>query len=191
MDKVLEKIRSDLSAQYVRDLFDYDPTSGCLAWKHRPLAHFVSQRACSTWNAMWAGKDAAARADGYVRVSIDAKRYYAHRVIWLWVIGEWPKLRIDHKDGNPRNLHWVNLRLASASNNSTNSITKRTNTSGAKGVHMRRGKYRSEIVVAGVRHRLGSFDTVDAASVAYKVAAGELHGDFRRSSDVDLVNHDR
>lgn len=179
MDKVLERSRDDLTADYVRGLFDYDAVAGTLVWKPRPLRQFVSLRGCNTWNARWAGGPATARRDGYVRVSIDAKRYYAHRVIWLWVTGEWPTLRIDHKDGDPSNLRWDNLRLATGSNNCMNSVSK-SNCLGVRGVHLNGKKYCAEIVLDGVKHRLGRFDTIEAAAAAYETAASNLHGKFYR-----------
>jgi hypothetical protein len=39
---------------------------------------------------------------GYLAICIDSKYYYAHRLAWMYVYGEFPKV-IDHIDANKEN----------------------------------------------------------------------------------------
>ncbi len=57
-----------------------------------------------------AGKVAGAINKGYLRIRINGKRYYAHRLAWLYVHGAAPKI-----DGKKRNLgNFEAVELASA-----------------------------------------------------------------------------
>jgi hypothetical protein len=50
----------------VREFLDYDPPTGVLRWKQRQRKWFSSKRACSIWNALYAGKVAGSVAlNGY------------------------------------------------------------------------------------------------------------------------------
>ena len=45
-----------LTQKYLQECFDY--VDGKLIWKVRPLEHFKTKRAFSTWNTRFAGKTA-------------------------------------------------------------------------------------------------------------------------------------
>lgn len=47
--------------------------------------------------------------DGYIRVGLFGKQYYAHVLAWVVVKGEWPTLVIHHDDTVRSNNRWVNL----------------------------------------------------------------------------------
>jgi hypothetical protein len=51
----------DIPIAFLRECFDYDPATGALTWRERPLTHFkgkYAQRSCNAWNALRAGKPA-------------------------------------------------------------------------------------------------------------------------------------
>lgn len=50
------------------------------------------------------------RGDGYIRVIFNYKPYYAHRIVWLLVHGEWPTEIIDHINRNRNDNRIENLR---------------------------------------------------------------------------------
>ena len=107
-------------------------------------------------------------------------RFKAHRIAWRLKTGEDPlELVIDHKDQDPFNNAWENLRKASEEQNGWNSSGIPNNSTGVKGVTLESGKFRARIRVgSGVRLNLGRFDTLEEAQEALRVAREEHHGDF-------------
>jgi hypothetical protein len=95
--------------------------------------------------------------------------------------GKWCSLVIDHRDGDPSNNRWANLRRATRSQNSANRRIPRNNPCGFKGVSRHRGKWDATICKKGRRHFLGSFLTPQAAHAAYVKAARKLFGEFART----------
>lgn len=106
--------------------------------------------------------------------------YLAHRLVWLYVHGDFPVAQIDHKDGDPANNRLSNLRESDQRQNMWNMKAKRTNRTGAKGVHAhaQTGKFRAEITTSGARRSLGLFSTVEEASRAYVSEAERSQGAF-------------
>lgn len=88
---------------------------------------------------------------------------------------------IDHKDGNPANDRWENLRLATRAENSGNDRKRKTNTSGFKGVsRYKNGKWMAQIMWQRQTYWLGLHDTPEQAHTAYCQAAAKLKGEFAR-----------
>ena len=79
------------SVEYLRECFDYDPESGELRWKERPLAHFCGVQVRRLWNARYAGKPVGyldpTRAN-HGRVIINNEKYGTYRVVWKLVTGQ-------------------------------------------------------------------------------------------------------
>lgn len=111
-------------------------------------------------------------ASGYVCIEIDHRRYLAHRLAFLAVTGDWPKLRVDHIDGDRSNNRWSNLRDASVMTNQQNLRRAMSSSStGLLGAHAAPGgRFRSSIRIAGKLQHIGTFDTAEAAHDAYVVA---------------------
>ena len=95
--------------------------------------------------------------------------------------GEIPDMAIDHINGNNLDNRFSNLRLATHGQNLMNRGPQKNNKLGIKGVYQRGNKYRSHICKKGKRQALGSFDTPEEASAAYKRAAKEQFGEFARA----------
>lgn len=162
-----------LTQEYVRSLFDYDLQTGEFRWRERDLACFKNKQACGAWNTKYAGTTAGTkRADGYVIIRVSGVNQCAHRLAWLYVVGEIGRLDIDHIDRNPSNNAFHNLRPATRSQNIANSSLRADNTSGSKGVtRARNGRWRAMITIGGSNRHIGTFDTVAEASAAYASAA--------------------
>ena len=164
------KFRNDLTAEYVRSIFTYEPDTGRLIWNDRP-----DIRPCV--NARWRGQSAGSRR----QVKIDGVLYVKSRIIWLIKTGKWPPRYIDHKNVNVDDNRWKNFRLATFSENRCNVGPYRNNTSGYKGVSRRKnGRWMAQISHMGVKIFIGYFDTAEAAYDAYCDAAKKFHKRFAR-----------
>ena len=116
--------------------------------------------------------------NGYIYIAIDYKRYLAHRLVWLYIYGEFPVNQIDHINEIRDDNRIVNLRLATDLENKHNQSSPRTNTtSGYLGVGWHKGekKWRARIMVNGKQKHLGYFDTAEEASAVYLAVKRELH----------------
>ena len=166
------KPRNDLTAEFVRTILDYDPTTGDLSWARNPGRHNGHEEKIT--NGVGSG--------GYIRFMICGHNYFAHRIIWLLMKGAWPSEQIDHVSGVRDDNRWNNLREATHTENIRNCKVRTTNTSGYKGVSwdIRNSKWRARIILNGKQKYLGNFDDIKAASAAYEKAAAEFFGAFRR-----------
>jgi len=99
-----------------------------------------------------------ARKDGYCRISINNKRYYSHRLAWLYMYGENIKT-IDHINHNPSDNQINNLREVTHRDNCKNRKIFSTNSSGQMGVswYKRTLKWRAFIQVEEKEVHLGYF----------------------------------
>lgn len=161
------------SRQYLNTILSYDPATGELTWKSRPLSHFKDQRGCSTWNTMFAGKPAFTATDrkGYRVGAINNEGQRAHRVIYMLMTGSDPD-QIDHIDGDPSNNRWTNLRSLPGGLNQKNMKRPRNNQSGHIGVFWREDKQRWLAYITSDKKRinLGHFEDINDAIAARKQA---------------------
>jgi hypothetical protein len=101
------------------------------------------------------------------------------------MIGDWPPMLIDHRDGDGTNNRWSNLRSASSTQNLNNARRRCNNSSGFKGVYFNKkeGRYMAQIRTASKRLFLGLFDSAEEAHAAYVSAAKIHHGEFANSGE--------
>lgn len=104
------------------------------------------------------------RSQPYLRVKINRKHYYVHRLIFLLLKGYLPKL-IDHKDRNSLNNMENNLRDLSHSKNLINKGLRKDNTSGFVGItwHKKARKYEARIKHNKQEIYLGLFNDIEEA----------------------------
>ncbi|MCZ2128603.1 MAG: HNH endonuclease [Anaerolineales bacterium] len=157
----IEKVR--LTAELVRELFDYDEVDGWLMRKFkngktRPCGHTPT---CNGY--------------GYVRIA--RKSYLTHRIVWLWHHGTWPQNNIDHIDRDRMNNRIENLRVVNRSENQHNRGLSKNNTSGFPSVYWYkpREKYRVQIKVDNKKTHIGYFETFEEAYLAYQLAKIKMH----------------
>jgi hypothetical protein len=122
------------------------------------------------------------RSTDYLKISVDGCQYFAHRLAWFYVNGEWPQGEVDHVNGNGLDNRISNLRDCARFQNATNSLAQKSSRSGLRGVHFHPGakRYRAQICKNNKTRHLGYFDTPELAHEAYLKAAHELHGEFVR-----------
>lgn len=167
------------SQKYLKECFSYDPNTGLLIWKVRPLEHFKNKRIFNVWNAKYSNKVAGyIENSGHLAVCISNHEYRIHRLIWKIQSGLDPVALIDHIDRNKLNNKWENLREATKSQNNKNASFK--NSSGFIGVYFdnRSKKYQAAIRINGKNKSLGYFNTAEEAFKVRSIAEKATHGEF-------------
>lgn len=116
-------------------------------------------------------------SNGYLRIGIDGRNRFAHRLAWLYVYGVNPDGQIDHINRIKTDNRIENLRVVTNKQNRQNSGPRRGSASGVKGVSVSswKNKWHAQIGVDGVNISLGRFDSIEKASEAYAEAARKLH----------------
>jgi hypothetical protein len=158
--------------EYLKECLNYDPLSGNLEWKDRPLSHFRSTRGWRTWNSRYSKKTAGFESEGYIHLRILGKNWRAHRIAWAIYHGTEPKTIIDHRNGDGTDNRLENLRDVSHIQNNRNAKRFVTNTSGRVGVswHTRYQQWCAYIGFEGKILFLGQFDNKQEAIKAREAA---------------------
>lgn len=163
--------------EYLASILHYDPETGALTWKARPVAHFKNARVCNMRNARFAGK-VATRQDshGHIQIRIDGVLYMAHRVAWAIATGSWPDGEIDHVNHKRSDNRFENMRDVPPGDNARNASMRSDNSSGVTGVYWndRLGKWTASIRTNGQLSHLGVFETIEAATSARAAAQNSL-----------------
>ena len=156
-----------ITQDQLKELLKYNPETGLFYWQKS-----------SRWTTIHSV--AGTTKDTYVKIRINGKNYYAHRLAWLYTYGIWPKGDIDHKNRDKKDNRLVNLREATRSQNKYNVGLTLANNSGHKGVQWVgcRQKWRVDCRVGGVQYYLGLFSTVKEANKVYNEFAKRHHGEF-------------
>lgn len=164
----------NLTLEDLRQTLEYDPSTGIFVWKWRDDVGLQ-------WNRKNAGKVAGhISVKGHIHLMVRRNRYYAHRLAWLYVTGEYPSDDIDHINGDKSDNRIVNLRPATRTENNYNRKTQKNNKTGVKGVYPHKDRYRSQLVIDGKAVHLGVFQTIEEARKVYMEAAKKYHGEFAR-----------
>ena len=160
-----------LTVERLRELLDYDPETGVFRWSDRCNRRGVRK-------GHRAGR--AEKPSGRIVICIDYRNYPASRLAWLYVRGEWPNGLVDHKNRNPDDDRFSNLRDVDYFQSGWNRRAHKRNTSGFKGVTFKKqiGKWGADIVFRHKRYFLGYFALREDAATAYRVAAERLCGEF-------------
>lgn len=125
-----------LTQERLKELLEYNPETGVFTWLNKPCKNMES------------GKVAGTNIDGYILISIDYKKYLAHRLVWFYVYGYWPE-EIDHKNHVRDDNKIANLREVTGKENKKNLSLQSNNTSGVTGVsrHKHSDRWQSSIKV--------------------------------------------
>jgi len=158
-----------ITQERLHEVLHYNPANGVFTWiKNTGKGSHAKP-----------GEKAGSIDDGYLKISIDGKKYRGHRLAWLYMTGSWPKNAIDHINGDGANNCWENLRDVAASVNSQNikkaKTDNRTGLLGAHAVGAQPGFFTSKIQANGKVHYLGFFDAEQKAHEAYIAAKRKFH----------------
>ena len=158
-----------LTQTKLKELLNYCPETGIFTWKV-----ITSNRArldCPAGNLT---------SHGYIRISVLGNVYYAHRLAWLYVHGEFPKNEIDHINRVTTDNRIDNIRLATHNQNLRNLSKKKNNKSGYIGVSWakREHKWEAYCTHKGKRYSLGYFNTAENASNTYQKFSKTVFGEF-------------
>jgi len=195
------------SAEYLNECFSYNPDTGILSWKPRPVHHFTDEWLQRRSNTRWAGKEAGSKcrqgcngkpACIYVNMFLEGRiiAFVAHRIIYGMLGLDCPEGSvIDHINGDAWDNRLCNLRVCTHRENICNGAKYglRMNADGPllpKGVTFTRNRrarsFRSVLKVKGAcgakQIHLGYFDTPEEAHEVWAKASKEQNGEFHRSS---------
>jgi hypothetical protein len=148
-----------MDACRIRELLNYDQSSGLFHWAIKPSKHIHA-----------GAKAGYVGASGYVRIHIHGKDYLAHRLAFLIITGSFPSEQVDHKNGIRSDNKWANLRAASRQENARNLKIQERNKSGHIGIHWKESKNRwvAQIGIEGKKIHIGNFKSLDEAVFARK-----------------------
>lgn len=156
-----------LTAERVRELLNYDPETGGFTWR-------VYRGGFATAGAR-AGRPSTF---GHIEISVDRRRYKAHRLAWLVTHSEWPAGGLDHINGNPSDNRICNLRLATQSQNTANTRVRSDNKVGIKGVRKNYNKFEARVRINGQAQYLGLYKSAEEAGAAVRAKHAQLFGEF-------------
>ena len=141
----------------LRDMFDYDPTTGILINKRlgKRAGSLVKGGNSTKWHRV---------------VKIDGSYYMVHRVIWTWFYGDDPReMLVDHINQDSLDDRIDNLRLVTRAQNRRNSRLNRNKTSCPyRNVYPNNGKWIARVSIEGKLKSLGTYATPEEAAEAVK-----------------------
>jgi len=149
-----------LTQDRLKEILSYDKGTGLFKWK---ISVGTAKKGSIAGNK---------RPVGYVAIKINSNPYYAHRLAWLYVNGEFPEDGIDHINGNKSDNTLSNLRSVSSTENLRNQKIRKNNKSGFNGVSWSKliSKWRSIIIIDKKQINLGSYSCIGEAIIARKIA---------------------
>jgi HNH endonuclease len=166
-----------ITAGRLRELLHYDPEAGVFRWLRSGSGRCLGGIAGCRYGKGYAR----------IRIMISGRWYKAHRLAWLWMMGEWPLAEIDHINMDSADNRWCNLRAATHSKNGANKRKQQNNTSGFPGVSRFGVKWRARSKVNGKEVSLGLFDTRHQAYAAKCLDSRRNFGEYTRCYDDDIM----
>lgn len=168
---------SGLTAEHLRYLLSYDPSTGVFIRRVSPRTDRAG-RPTGSINP----------TGGYHLIRLEGRSYMSHRLAWLYMTGEWPEEEIDHINGIRSDNRFENLRAVKARHNHSNRGLSSRNTSGHSGVAWNRANknWRASFRQDGVRVEVGSFSDLQDAIAAYEDVVKQHRGEYHPTLDTRL-----
>jgi len=149
-----------INQRRLKELFTYDPLTGV----------FVNLKSAGPRSA---GSVAGSRHNaGYVKIFTDGKSYLAHRLAYLYMVGELPSEHMDHINHVRNDNRWANLRMVGQVENNRNKRLRRNSISGLPGVSWRSrdSRWYATAYDKNKEIHLGCFDDIFSAACSRKSA---------------------
>lgn len=120
--------------------------------------------------------------EGYRYVTVDGRTYPAHRLVFLFVYGEYPSSDVDHKNLKRDDNRLENLRITNRRNNMLNISSHKDSVLGKKNIFYRKdtGKYSVRATVNGRYRSFGCFEDLELAELVAKYVREKYHGEYAR-----------
>lgn len=162
---------------HIGESIEYEPETGTLRWREDRGYNKIKGRAINNIDVF-----------GYNTVVFEKRHYKAHRVIFHLMEQEVPEF-VDHINGDRSDNRWCNLRVADATQNTTNSKPRSNALQTPKGVDFNKesGKFRARITENKKTRLIGRYLTVEEAAAAYDKEALRVFGDFAKLNNMEIV----
>lgn len=156
----------ELTLKHLKEQLSYDPETGVFTRLKTNKKGLIGKEAGSM-NPL-----------GYKQISLHNYPFYAHRLAFFYMTGEWPKQQIDHINGNRSDNRWENLREASNMENSQNRK--------GKGACLTQWGWCTQITTNYEKKHLGYFATAEEAHAVYIEAKNKYHSKaMERNNEID------
>lgn len=135
-----------ITAELARQIWNYNPDTGEFSLKEKRGRGVAGAPITTEFKS------------GYRILKHRGRQYYAHRVAWLMVFGDWPVNEIDHINGVRNDNRLINLRDVTAQFNLFKSklSTKKSKRSGASSKYIGVSKHKKGYWVATTRSDMRS-----------------------------------
>ncbi len=161
------------SLEYLKQRMSVDVDTGRVYWIDATKHH-------ARLNGIEAGVSVlCGRGKRYWVIKVDSISLKRSHIIHLFSTGCWPKLQIDHINGDSLDDRASNLREVTAMQNAWNikHMTKHQET--PMGVrHLPCGGFQARITCNKTQITIGTFPTMDGAYLAYQQKRKELFGEY-------------
>lgn len=171
----------NMTQEVLKQVLHYNPGTGVFTWQYRDRSFFKDLRSFTMWNTRFAGRVTGHEfktnsGKCYIKLNIFGKRWYGHRLAYLYMVGVLPD-EVDHDDGNGTNNKWSNLNHATRRDNCMNYKLNVNNKSGVAGISLCKStqRWHSRIQIDRQQIFLGSFDDFFEAVCVRKTAENN-HG---------------
>lgn len=148
----------------------------------KSIVHYNNETGIFTWSVDRGGRVKKGNVcgsikQGYIIIKIMGKSYPAHRLAFLYMIGRFPEIHVDHINGDRSDNRFCNLVECTQKENAKNRSLSLHNKSGTTGVSFRKrnSKWVASITKNYKKISLGEFSEKKDAILARKEAE-VLHG---------------
>lgn len=149
-----------LTRKELKKLLKYNQSTGIFIWRQ-------SRKGTKKTDVV-----GCKQKNGYLQIRVNSKLYKAHRLVWLYVYGYFPKNQIDHINHNKVDNRINNLREVTSQENHKNRKINKNNKSGFNGVYWdnKRNKWIAIVQANKKRNYLGHFTNKNDAIKVRKKA---------------------